>query len=60
VCVCVCVTGVGTQDLALVKQVLYHFSHAPTVFAFGVFQIGSPIFAPANLDGMIFLVMPPT
>jgi hypothetical protein len=31
----------ATQDLALARQPLFHLSHAPVVFAVGIFQIAS-------------------
>jgi hypothetical protein len=34
----------------LPRQALYHVSHTPALFALGIFQIGSPIYAQAGLD----------
>jgi hypothetical protein len=40
-CVCVCGTGVWTQDFALARQGLYWLSHASCLFALVILEIGS-------------------
>jgi hypothetical protein len=40
----------GTQGIALARQMLYTWTTPPTLFASGIFQIGSNIYAQAGLD----------
>jgi hypothetical protein len=42
--VCFLSARAWTQDLILVKQVLYHLCHTPAFFALVIFQIGSQVF----------------
>jgi hypothetical protein len=52
------ILGFGTQGLSLARQVLYHLSHAPALFASVIFQIGSCVFACWS-QTVILLSMPP-
>jgi hypothetical protein len=45
------VLGLKTQGLAVARQILYHLCHAPSPFAFVVFQIGPCVCDWAGLDG---------
>jgi hypothetical protein len=47
-----------TQSLTLAWQVLYHLSHASSLFALVIFQIESPIFARPASDSYLTIKSP--
>jgi hypothetical protein len=59
VCVCVCVTGVWTQDFVLIKQALVCLNHTSSPFALVVLEMGSgKLFAQAGLEPQSFWAQP--